>query len=139
MLLDNVMKKAYYYFYLYKSIEYTAKFFEETPSFLLFKSSIVFMALQIWSILSVIGYYSFFIKIKPVLSMDNPVIILILILILGFNFYTIDYNNKAIKYIEYFDRVKQNNHKSKSFIILFFVLFIIANFIFSLYLVSSVD
>ncbi|KPE51058.1 hypothetical protein [Chryseobacterium indologenes] len=134
------MKRAYYYFFteIYKSVEYTSdllggKFLTS------FKASIVMVALETWWLMSLGAYYSIHTKTAIELSISMPIIYIPLIIIILFNYLTIDYNSAWKKYNSDFDNLPKNKNRIGSWLVLGIVIFIILNFIYSIYLMSQID
>lgn len=127
------MKKAYYYFFykIYRAILYTSAPF---GNFLIsFKAGIVLIILQIWSFLSIINYYTFFTGSRVELSISKPIVYVPIILIIAFNYYTLDYLDIWKKYIQEFDRLPKKKNALGSWIVISIILILIANLIFSFY------
>jgi|GEM_PF-567447 len=127
------IKKLYYYFFykIYKSIQYVAAPFGD--SLISFKAGLVMITLEIWSFFSIINYYTIIIGNKIELSLSKPIIYLPLIIIIGFNYYTLNYLDLCQKYNKEFEQLQQKNNILGNFIVFGIILLIIANFIFSFY------
>lgn len=127
------IKKLYYYFFykICKSIIYSSAPF---GNFLInFKAGFVLIVLQIWSFLSIINYYTFLTGNPVELSISMPIMYVPLIVIIGFNYYTLDYLDSWKKYNQEFDQLPKNKNRIGSWIAALIVLIIIMNFIFSFY------
>lgn len=127
------IKKLYYYFFykIYKSIQYTSAPFGDFLNG--FKAGVVMIVLQLWTVFSLINYYSVITGSKVELSVSKPIMYIPLIIILGFNYYTLDYSNIWKSYNNKFDQLTKRKNIIGSWIVLSIVIIVIANFIFSFY------
>lgn len=132
------LKSAYYYFFykIYKSIEYTSelgggKFWTD------FKASIVVSVLEIWLITSVFVYYNIFIdrfyEFNMVAFFSATAIIMIINYLLFVHYDKWKENNTK------FDQLPKKENMIGGIIVWSIVVFIIVNLIFSFYLMSQVD
>ncbi|WP_343608391.1 hypothetical protein [Chryseobacterium oranimense] len=128
----NIKKFYYYFFYkIYKSIQYTSAPFGD---FLLsFRAGIVMIALQIFILASIGIYYSIITEIRMGLSIFMPVIYIPLIIIIAFNYYSLDYLDIWKEYNKEFDKLPKKKNILGSWIVFGIVLLVIGNFIFSFY------
>ncbi|AYZ10814.1 hypothetical protein EGY05_02140 [Chryseobacterium arthrosphaerae] len=127
------IKKNYYYFFykIYKSVQYTSKPFGD---FLLkFRAGIIMIALQIFALASLGIYYSIITQAKMELSIFMAVIYIPLIIIIAFNYYSLDYLDIWKEYNKEFDNLPRKKNVLGSWIVFGIVLIIIGNFIFSFY------
>ena len=134
------IKNAYYYFFykIYCSIEYTSdlsggKFLSS------FKAGLVMIALEIWMLMSLGAYYAIYTKTAIELSISMPVIYIPLIIIIGFNYFTLDYTDVWKKYNNEFDKLPKQKNRIGGWIVFSIVLLVIANLIYSFYLMSQID
>lgn len=132
------IKKLYYYFFykIYKSIEYTSENFG--GKFLSsFKAGFVMIVLQIWLLLSIGNYYSFITNEDVELSISMPIIYIPLIIIIGFNYFTLDFKDYWIKYFKEFDKLPKEKNKKYGMIVWSIIILIIGNMLFSFYLLFA--
>ncbi|WP_326983452.1 hypothetical protein VUJ46_02585 [Chryseobacterium sp. MYb264] len=135
-----MIKKAYYYFFykIYKSIEYTSK--EFGGKFMTtFKASLVLIVLQIWFLFSLGIYYAIWSKKSIELSLNMPVIYIPLLIIVFSNYYAIDYLKIWKEYNSNFDKLPKEKNKIGGWIVFGIILLIILNLIYSFYLMSQID
>jgi magnesium-transporting ATPase (P-type) len=127
------IRKLYYYFFykIYKSIQYTSAPFGEFLNN--FKAGLVMIVLQLWIVFSIINYYTVITGTKVQLSISNPIIYIPLVIILGVNYYTLDYLDIWKSYNNEFDQLHKKKNIIGGWIVLAIVIIITANFIFSFY------
>jgi hypothetical protein len=130
-------KKAYSYLF-YKMY----KHFESGPSIWLsdWKASFSILVLEIWLCLSGLNYYSIFFK-KAVLS-DTILTVSSLCLVVflaAIKYIAFEYQDRWKKVVNDFDELPKNKNKAGTYIVLTVILIIIANLIFSFFLLSKVD
>lgn len=127
------IKKLYYYLFykIYKAIIYTSTPFGDFLSS--FKAGLVLIVLQIWSFLSIINYYTVITGSKVELSISTPIMYIPLIIIIGFNYYTLDYLDIWKSYNQEFDQLPKKKNTIGSWIVILIVLIVIMNFVFSFY------
>jgi len=128
------MKAYYYLFYkLYKFWELISfpKFWSD------FKANISICALEIWLILSLINYYNIFIDRSY--SLDKTIFFLIVGVIMVINILTFVYLDKWKDYNKEFDKLPRKKNIKGGIIVWFIILLIIANLIYSFYLMSQID
>lgn len=128
-----MLNKIYYYFFykIYKAIQYVSAPFGD--HLINFKAGLVMIALEIWLVSSIGIYYSIITKTKIELSIFMPIIYIPLIIILGFNYYSLDYLDIWKKYNEEFDKLSKKINIIGSWVVFGVIFLIIANFIFSFY------
>ncbi|MCJ7933581.1 MAG: hypothetical protein MUW56_08065 [Chryseobacterium sp.] len=134
------IKKSYYYFFykIYRSIEYTSEL--SGGSFLTsFKAGFVMIVLEIWVLMSLGAYYATYTKTAVELSISMPIIYIPLLIIIGFNYFTLDYKDTWKGYNAEFDRLPKNKNRLGSWIVFGIVLLIISNLVYSFYLMSQID
>ncbi len=132
------IKKGYYYFFykIYNSIEYTSEL--SGGKFLsTFKTSIVMIALEFWFAISILNYYNIFINRN--LHFSKTVYIGIALILSLISYITIDYNDTWKRYKKEFDDLPDSKSKIGTVIVFGIIIFVIANFIYSLYLMSQID
>ncbi|MET3036907.1 hypothetical protein ABXT08_12430 [Chryseobacterium sp. NRRL B-14859] len=128
------IKKLYYYFFykIYKAIQYTSAPFGDFLTN--FKAGLVMIALEIWSIFSIGIYYSLITNTKIEWSISMSPIYILLIVIIGFNYYSsLDYLNIWKDYYNEFERLPKKKNLIGSWIVFGIVLLIVGNLIFSFY------
>ncbi|ROH97952.1 hypothetical protein [Chryseobacterium daecheongense] len=135
-----MIKKAYYYFFykIYKSIEYTSdelggKFWSD------WKASLVLDVLFYFIITSLFIYYKIFFNRYIHLSESNFDIFLIIIPIILFNYFIFHHKYQWKNIVKEFDRLPREKNLLGGWIVFGIILFIIANLIFSFYLMSQID
>jgi len=133
------MKKAYYYFFykVYRSIEYTSEL--SGGKFLtFFKAGLVMIALEGLLLMSIGAYYASFTKMAIELSLSMPVVYIPLLIIFGFNYFTLDYAGTWKEYNNKFDKLPPKRNKIGGWIVFGIIVLIIVNLIYSFYLMSQV-
>lgn len=130
------MKRAYYYLF-YKFY----KMSEAAPSRWLsdWKAGIVIIALETWLLLSLIIYYNVFIDRYFNLTATSPVIILSSIAILLGNYFAFVHTDEWKAYVKEFDALPKKKNQIGSLIVFAIVVLVIANLVFSFYLMSQID
>ncbi|WP_124019594.1 hypothetical protein [Flavobacterium sp. HTF] len=134
------IKKSYYYFFykIYRSIEYSSglsggKFLTS------FKASAVMITLEIWLLISLSAYYSIYKKTFIELSISMPIAYIPLIIVIAFNYLTIEYKDNWKKYNIEFANYSKNKNQIGGWIVFGIILLIISNLIYSFYLMGEVD
>ncbi|VFB03732.1 Uncharacterised protein [Chryseobacterium taihuense] len=94
------------------------------------------IVLQIWLLLSIGNYYSFITNKDVELSINMPIIYIPLIIIIGFNYFTLDFKDTWIIYCKEFDKISTRKNKKGSIIVWCIIFLIIINTFFSFYLLS---
>ncbi len=126
------MKRLYYYLFykLYKFWDYVSvpKFWSD------FKAIVSIIALETWLFLSLFAYYAYSSKKNIELSLSQPIIYLPFALVLFIKY--LAFNNKNVwkKYFKEFDRLPRNRNRIGSWVVFFFVILVVSNFIYSIYL-----
>lgn len=130
------MKQAYYYLF-YKFYRMS----EAAPSRWLsdWKAGIAIIVLEIWICLSLISYFSVITKRATELTISNPIVFLPLIVIIGLNYFAFVYTDIWKEYVAEFDQLPKKKNRIGSWIVFGVVLFVVANLIFSFYLMSQID
>jgi hypothetical protein len=134
------IKKSYYYFFykIYRSIEYTSEL--SGGKFLtLFKAGVVMIALEIWILISISAYYAIYKKISLELSLSMPIIYIPLLIIVAFNYFTLDYKDNWKKYNTEFANYSKKKNRIGGWIVFGIIVLIMANLIYSFYLMSEID
>lgn len=130
------MKRAYYYLFyrLYK-------WYEKGPSVWLsdWKAVISIGVLQVFLILSMYCYYAVYSKQILDLSIKNPIVFIPFAIIFIFNYFTFEHTDIWKEYVAEFDQLPKKKNRIGSWIVFGVVLFVIANLIFSFYLMSQID
>ncbi len=135
-----MIRKAYYYLFykIYKSIEYTSEEFGGA-FWTDFKTGLVIAALEIWLLLSIGNYYSIITKKNADLSLTMPIVYIPLLLLLILNYFSFMHNDKWKEYNRQFDKLSKKKNIVGTWIVVGVVVFIIANLIYSFYLMSQID
>ncbi len=129
-----MIKKAYYYYFykIYKSIEYTSK--ELGGEFMSdFKTSLVLITIEIFIIFSFANYYNIFFHSDSGIFSNSVWVIIILVLTI-FDYFIFHSKKQWENIIYEFDKIDKNRNNHGSWIVFFTTLLIVANFIFSFYL-----
>lgn len=134
------LKEGYYYFFykMYKAIDYTSKamggrFWTD------FKAGVVMIVLEIWFLFSIGAYYAAITKTSIELKLNMPIIYVPLLVIIGFNYLMFVHTPKWKEYNREFDQWPKRKNRIGTWIVLGIILFIVANVIFSFYLMSRID
>jgi succinate dehydrogenase hydrophobic anchor subunit len=130
------MKRAYYYLF-YKFY----KMSEAAPSRWLsdWKAGIAIIVLELFLISSLFIYYKVFVNRYVHLGESNwDVIISVLVVIIP-NYFAFVHTDVWKEYIKEFDQLPKRKNRIGSWIVFGVVLFVIANLIFSFYLMSQID
>ena len=129
-----MMKKAYYYFYykIYKSIEYTSK--ELGGEFQTdFKTSLVVIVLEIFIISSFANYYNVFFHTDSGIF-PNIVWIIIVLLLTMIDYFVFHNKDQWKDIIHELNELSENKNSIGSWKVIFVIFAIVINFIFSFYL-----
>jgi hypothetical protein len=103
------------------------------------KAGIVIIALETWLLLSLIIYYNVFIDRYFNLTATSPVIILSSIAILLGNYFAFVHTDEWKAYVKEFDALPKKKNQIGSLIVFAIVVLVIANLVFSFYLMSQID
>lgn len=127
------MKAYYYLFYqLYKFWETApAKFWSD------FKAGISIGALGVWTLFSILNYYSIITNKKLEIAFTSPIIMVPLILIFLINYFLFIHTNKWKEYNAKFDRLPKKKNITGGIIVWIIIIIIIANFFVSGYFVQK--
>jgi uncharacterized membrane protein YwzB len=131
------IKKVYYYFF-----HKFYKFSEAAPSRWLsdWKAMFSLLVLEIWILLSVMVYYKVFTKKDLIpdnrLTMVSITVVIALSLIKYFAF---EHRDRWKEYVEEFSKWPTKKNKTGTLVVWLIVLLIIANLIFSFYLMSQIN
>ncbi|MCL9803988.1 hypothetical protein NAT51_00530 [Flavobacterium amniphilum] len=125
----------YFYYKIYNSIEYTSKllggaFLSEM------KAGIVLIALEFWLVLSTYNYYTVITNNNLHLSINKPIVFIPIFIIVSLKIYFFTDTKKWKIYKKEFDNLSSNYNKKGTIIVTIISLLIIANLIFSFYLLS---
>lgn len=134
----ETLKKIYYYFFykIYCSVEYTSEL--SGGKFLsAFKASLVMIALEIWSTVSILNFYN--IIFNRYMNIPKSIYIGIVLLFSIISYFTFDYTDVWKSYNKKFDKLPKKKNILGGWIVFGFVLFIITNLVFSFYLMSQID
>jgi len=134
----NKIKRAYYYYFykIYKSIEYTSEQFG--GSFWTdFKAGVVMIALEIWTILLLINYYNIF--LNRYFHLEKRTFFFLGFIIIVVNYLAFVHTDIWKEYNKNFDKLPKEVNKKGSWIVFGITIFIIVNLIFSFYLMNQID
>ena len=131
------MLRLYYYYHykIYSSIEYTSKLFG--GAFLTdLKTAIVICVFEIWTVVSVFNYYTSFTGNILKLSIDKPLVLIPVLIIVGSKYFLFLDKGKWLPYHREFKLWPSGKNKIGSFLVFIISIFIITNLIWSFYLLS---
>lgn len=132
--MKNIQRSYHYIFYkLFKFYEGDNYFRWRSD----FKAGISIIALEIWFVLSLINYYK--ICVNRYFHLDETIFFLIGGIIIGLNTIIFVYFDKWKEYNVEFDQLPKKKNIIGGIIVWTIILFIIANLIYSFYLMSQVD
>ena len=134
------IQKSYYYFFykIYRSIEYTSEL--SGGKFLtLHKAGLVMLALEAWMLLSFCNYYAIYTKTLKELSISMPIVYTPAIILFAFNYFTLDYKDNWKQFNSEFANYSKRKNRIGGWIVFGIILLIISNLIFSFYLMSQID
>lgn len=97
------------------------------------------ITLEVWVLLTIGSYYSVYTKKAKELSIAMPGVYIPLLVILVFNYYTLDYKETWRKYNFEFSRLSRQKDIIGGWIVSGIIIFIIANLIIALYLMNQID
>ncbi|WP_343622713.1 hypothetical protein [Flavobacterium lindanitolerans] len=103
------------------------------------KAGIAIIVLEIWICVSLISYFSVITKRATELTISSPIVFLPLIFIIALNYFAFVYTDIWKEYVAEFDQLPKKKNRIGSWIVFGVVLFVIANLIFSFYLMSQID
>lgn len=128
------IKELYYYLYykIYKAILYTSEPFGEFMTD--FKTSVVIIVLEIWFFASTFNYYNY---ITHTNALPKSIYISIVIFFSILNYIIFSHNDNWKKYYKEFDKLPKKINRKGSWIVFGIILIIIANLIFSFYLLYA--
>ncbi|MBO6185169.1 MAG: hypothetical protein J6O88_10885 [Chryseobacterium sp.] len=130
------MKKAYYYLFykLYKN-------YERGPSVWMsdWKASFSLDVLIYFLVMFLFIYYNIFINRYANLSKSNIEVYILVISVSLLNYFIFHHRNQWKKIIVEFDQLPKKKNILGSWVVFGVVLFIVANLIFSFYLMSKID
>ena len=103
------------------------------------KASFSLLVLEFWLLISFYNYYDVFTE-KDFSSYSKNIISLATLLILVIiKYFVFEQRNRWKEYIIEFDKWPKKKNKTGTIMVWMLVLFIMANFIFSFYLISQID
>lgn len=97
------------------------------------------IALEIWISISIGAYYAIYKKIFIELAISMPVIYIPLLIIIAFNYFTLNYKDNWKQFNSEFENYSKKKNRIGGWIVFGIILFIISNLIFSFYLMSQID
>lgn len=103
------------------------------------KAGIAIIALEIWLLTSLVIYYKVLFNRYFHLGESNWDVIISVIIIVIPNYLLFVHTDKWKDYVKEFDRLPKKKNRLGSWIVFGIVLFVIANLIFSFYLMSRID
>jgi hypothetical protein len=101
------------------------------------KAGLSIIALEIWFFLSILNYYN--ILIDRYFTPSNTALIIIGIIIIGFNSYFFVYLDVWKDYIKEFDQLPKRKNKIGGWVVFGVLMLIIANMVFAFYQMSLID
>jgi len=134
------IKKGYYYFFykIYRSIEYTSKL--TGGEFLTVnKASLVMLALETWGLFSLANYYAVYKKISTELNISMPIIYIPAVILFAFNYIAIHYKDRWKQYNTEFASYSEKKSRIGGWIVFGIIVIIISNLAYSFYLMSEID
>lgn len=131
--MKKIVRAYYYLFYkLYKWIG-------EENGWADWKAGLAVMAFEIWFLLSIGSYFSFFTKKATELSFTTPIVLIPFLCIFIINYLMFIHTNIWKEYVKEFDLLPKRKNNIGGAIVFAVLLFIVGNLIFSFYLMSQVD
>jgi len=116
---------------MYKLIDYTSE--KSGGKFLTdFKASLAIIALEFWLVVSAINYYNVYIDSS--LNFSKGIYITIAVFIAVINHIIFTHDSKWKNFNKEFDQLSTDKNRKGSWIFFGIILFIICNFIYSIYL-----
>jgi uncharacterized membrane protein YukC len=128
------IKRAYYYLF-YKFY----KMSEAAPSRWMsdWKAGIVIIALEIFLLYSLVNYYNVF--VDKFFDFGKGSVISTVLIVCLLNYLLFVHTDKWKDYVKEFDQLPKKKNRIGSWIVFGIVLFVVANLIFSFYLMSKID
>ncbi len=122
----------YYFFYkIYMSIKYFSAPFGDFLSS--FKAGLVMIVLQLWTLFSIMNYYSVLSGNTVELSFSKPIVYIPFVFVVVFNYYTLDYLDIWKNYNYEFEQLPKKKNIIGSWVACLIVIALTINFIFSFY------
>lgn len=97
------------------------------------------IVLEIWIFFSFGNYYTICTKRFVEITFSMPIVYIPLLIIVGFNYFALDYKNNWKKYNVEFANYSKRKNRIGGWIVFGIILLIISNLIYSFYLMSEVD
>ena len=131
-----IVKRAYKYTF-YKLY----RFYEAAPSRWMsdWKASVSLMALEIWTLLSLVNYISVYTRKGFSDNFFLSLFIPFLIFSTIHKFFTFEHRNRWRIYVNKFSRIPKKENSTGTYIVWICICLLIGNLIFSFYLLSKVD
>lgn len=99
-----------------------------------YKAVMFLIILEILTLFTIINYSDFL--LKKVMPIACIILFIALVVILSVNILAFSYDNRWETYIDKFDNWPKDRNRKGSWIVVFFILFLVANFIISINLSS---
>ncbi|HMR91221.1 MAG TPA: hypothetical protein PKC69_02860 [Chitinophagaceae bacterium] len=104
------------------------------------KAGIAILALEVWFLVSVQNYYEVLTKKELISSpSSNPLTFIILAVLIIIKLIMFEYQGRWKRYIAEFDKWPEKKNRRGTMIVWSIIFLIIANLIFSFYLMSQID
>ena len=123
----------FYRFYDVDSIWLGAKWWSD------WKASFSVLVLEIWLLISFVNYYEVFTEKDFSSDSKNIISLVILLILVVIKYFVFEHGERWKEYIKEFDKWPKNKNKIGSIMVWMLVLFILANLIYSFYLISQID
>lgn len=135
-MFKKIIIAYYYLFYkFYKFWEYVS-----TPSFWSdWKAGISLMALEIWLIISVFVYYKVFVNPYIHLSESNIEAYILAFTLAGAKYIIFHHHDRWKRIVKSFDKLPKRENTIGSWVVFLLTILIIANLVYSFYLMSQID
>ncbi|MDP4183999.1 MAG: hypothetical protein Q8862_02405 [Bacteroidota bacterium] len=130
------IKRAYYYFF-YKIYKVTMT--GAIKSLSEFYASVVIIALEFWFALSLYNYYTIYFNRYATLELKSVKTIVFFISIIALDYFSFIHTDKWKDYVLEFDQWPKKKNILGGIIVWSVIVLIIANLIFSFYLMSLID
>lgn len=129
------MKKSYEYFYyrLYKHFEKGGVWMTE------WKASLAMDVFTYFIIASVMIYYKIFYNRGFHLSERNYDVLGMVLIVAGFNYFVFHHKNNWRQIVQHYEQLDKNKQRIRGWIVFSVVILILANLLFSFYLMSKID
>jgi len=132
MKLNKMYQYAFYIFY---------RFSEKAPSRWMseWKAGLVLLVLEIWLWVSFICYYSVLTKTTRIYRIHDPLVFIPLTFLVVINYYIFYRNDRWKAQVREFNQLPKKTNRIGSIAVWLVAITVIANLVFSFYLMSRVD